>query len=80
MNSKRKWGVYFQLEQEVMAVVRDHLDRTNNKYFLEHDGWTCLRAIDEVKVEEAIKALTGFTVKLNLDKQQHIPYCITSRK
>jgi hypothetical protein len=80
MNSKRKWGVYFQLEQKVMAVVRTHLDITNNKYFLEHDGWTCQRAIDELAVEQAIKDLTGFTVKLNLDKQQHIPYCITSQK
>jgi hypothetical protein len=80
MNSKRKWGVYFQLEQKVMAVVRTHLDITNNKYFLEHDGWTCQRAIDELAVEQAIKDLTGFTVKLNLDKHQHIPYCITSQK
>jgi len=80
MNSRRKWGVYFQLEQEVMAVVRHHLDSTNNKYFLEHDGWTSLRAVDEQLVEELIKTQTGFTVKLNLDKHTHIPYCITSHK
>jgi hypothetical protein len=79
MNSKRKWGVYFQLEQQVINVVRSHLDTTNNKYFLEHDGWTCLRAIDEQAVEQAIKDLTGFTVKLNLDTHTVTPYCITSR-
>lgn len=80
MTSKRKWGVYFQLEQRVMSVVRSHLESTNNKYFLEHDGWTSLRAIDESAVEQLIKESTGFTVKLNLDKQQHIPYCITSQQ
>jgi hypothetical protein len=66
MNSKRKWGVYFQLEQQVMNVVRTYLD-SNNKCFLEHDGWTCENLVNTSELETIIKRETNFTVKLQFD-------------
>jgi len=80
MNSRRKWGVYFQMEQQVLDVVRHHLDLTNNKHFLEHDGWTCEQAVNEQALIDLIKQQTGFSVKLNFHKHTITPYCITSQQ
>jgi hypothetical protein len=39
MSSKQKWNIYFDLERTVLSCVREYLTDTNNKHFLEHDGW-----------------------------------------
>jgi len=68
INSKQKAGVYFDLERKVLNSTRDYLDYTNNKYFLEHDGWVCT---DEINVDELtkwIKNSTGYDVKLDSTK------------
>jgi hypothetical protein len=66
LNSKRKWGVYFDLERRVINSVRTYLLEGNNKCFLEHDGWTCKNELDEGEIIKHIKQHTGFEIKLEL--------------
>lgn len=60
-----KMAVYFSLERKVLDVIREELTRTHNKHFLEHDGWTCERAIDRDVLSELIESKTGFCVKFS---------------
>lgn len=66
INPKQKWGVYFDLERRVLNSVRTHLDKTNNKYFLEHDGWTCMNEVDKFELISEIKDSTNFNVKFDI--------------
>ena len=45
MSCRQKWNIYFDCERQVLSAVRDFMDMTGNKYFLEHDGWASLREI-----------------------------------
>jgi hypothetical protein len=47
ISSRQKWGVYFDLERQVLNEVREFLRETNNRHFLEHDGWSCENEINE---------------------------------
>lgn len=73
VNSKQKWAVYFQLERHVLNSVREYLEMTNNKYFLEHDGWSTEQPIDIPKLLAHIKTQTGFSITLH----QSISECPT---
>lgn len=64
INSSAKWARYFRLERQVMDSVRKYLKQTNNKHFLEHDGWACEYAIDEEALLHFIKQDTGFSIQL----------------
>lgn len=65
ISSKQKAGVYFDLERQVLNSVRTYLTNTNNKYFLEHDGWVCTNEIDTEELIKWIKNSTGFDIKLD---------------
>jgi len=67
ISCKQKAGVYFDLERLVLNSVRNYLDSTNNKYFLEHDGWVCTNEIDTNELLKWVKVQTGYDI--NLDKQ-----------
>jgi hypothetical protein len=62
LNSKRKWGVYFDLERRVLVVVRDYLKAGSNAHFLIHDGWSTQRPVDAQDLQEVIYQKTGFSV------------------
>jgi len=64
LSSKRKWGVYFDLERRVINSVRDYLTESGNKCFLEHDGWTCKNELDITEVERHVLETTGLKIKL----------------
>ena len=66
INSRQKWSVYFDRERRVINSVRTYLDRTNNKYFLEHDGWTCMNEVDKFELEKQIKSDTNHTVRFEI--------------
>lgn len=68
LSSKRKWGVYFELERRVIDVVKQYLIETNNKCFLIHDGWTCMNELDISEVEKYITEKTGMKVKLEEER------------
>ena len=64
VSSKQKSGVYFDLERKVLNASRDYLDMTNNKYFLEHDGFVCEKEVNREELSKWIYNKTGFNIKL----------------
>jgi len=70
LSSRRKWNLYFQLERQVLEVVREYLVETGNLHFLEHDGWVTQHRIDTTALKERIYQRTGFSVKLEEDKHE----------
>jgi hypothetical protein len=82
ISSRQKWGVYFDLERQVLNEIREFLCECDNKHFLEHDGWSCEHEIDQTSLSQRIQERTGFRVNFELTSLQHttIPYCLTSPK
>ena len=68
VNSRQKWGVYFDLERRVLNSVRTYLDEKNYKYFLEHDGWSCDTEIDRDELSNFVRDKTGFMIKIEHDE------------
>lgn len=68
LNSKRRWAVYFQLERQVLNQVRTYLINTNNKHFLEHDGWNASQEINQQELISFIEKSIGFSIKIKMDK------------
>jgi hypothetical protein len=66
ISSRQKWGVYFDLERQVLNEVRDFLSETNNRHFLEHDGWSCEREIDHTSLSARVLERTGLQVEFEL--------------
>lgn len=62
MNSKRKWGVYFDLERKVLDAARKYLKLTENGCFLEHDGFAATEQVDLSELENYIEQQTGLRV------------------
>lgn len=62
-----KWARYFKLEREVIDAVRAYLTKTNNRHFLEHDGWVCEKMIDENELLAFIYKKTGYKVNIDLE-------------
>jgi hypothetical protein len=83
VSSKQKWGVYFDLERQVLNEIRAFLCETNNRHFLEHDGWSCEQPVDLAVLSARVHTATGFQLEFEL-KHYHnnnyttTPYCITS--
>ena len=67
IQSKQKWGVYFELERKVLNSVRKYLKKTNNKHFLEHDGWATENMIDEGALLAFVYNETGFRINVDLE-------------
>lgn len=65
ISSKQKWGVYFDLERQVINAVRTYLSNTSNACFLEHDGWFSQKEINIQQLQEYITATTGYVVNIS---------------
>lgn len=65
ISNKQKSVVYFDLERRILNASRDYLDRTNNKYFLEHDGFVCSNDLDSEDLSKWVYYNTGFIIKLD---------------
>lgn len=65
VSNKQKAGIYFDLERRVLNASRDYLNRINNKYFLEHDGFVCEREINMDELSKWVYINTGFDIKLD---------------
>jgi hypothetical protein len=65
ISSKKKSQLYRELEQSVGVVIQRYLKRTKNKYFFEHDGWSCEKAIDIGQLLREVKNKTGFVIQLD---------------
>lgn len=64
MPAKQKWNIYFQQERLVLDCIARYLRETDNKYFLEHDGWTS-KEIDVTELQLYVFENTGY--KINID-------------
>ncbi|MDN2698723.1 hypothetical protein O0882_20615 [Janthinobacterium sp. SUN073] len=64
LNSKRKWGRYFDLERLVLDAVRFYLIKSGVKFFLEHDGWRTDQVIDVESLQEHVFVSTGYRIKI----------------
>ena len=67
ISSKQKWNLYFSLEMQVLTAITDYLTETNNKFFTEHDGWSCERQVDQIQLIDFVRTKTGFDIELDLE-------------
>lgn len=67
ISSKQKWNLYFELEMQVLSAITEYLTLTGNKFFTEHDGWTCEFEVDELVLIDFVRTKTGFDIKLDLE-------------
>lgn len=67
VSSRQKWNLYFELERQVLNAVREYLDSTGNKYFLEHDGWSTHYEVNQEELLDWIYQKTGFIIHLDLE-------------
>lgn len=65
ISPRQKSMVYFQLERQVIDAVMKYLKETNNKCFIEHDGWRCINEIDTISVRLFVKQHTRFDINLS---------------
>jgi hypothetical protein len=63
--AKSKWSYYFHQERRVLDVITDHLRRHQNPHFTEHDGFRTKHGVDLPKLQDEIKARTGFDIKIS---------------
>jgi hypothetical protein len=68
LTSKQKWHFYFNQERQVITSVRDYLDLSENQYFLEHDGWSCVNPVDLNSLRIHVREQTGFDLKFEYNK------------
>jgi hypothetical protein len=68
LSSKRKAGIYRDLERSVGDVWRRYLKRNQMRYFHEHDGFTCEREVDLNQLSNEIRDITGYEVKFDMNK------------
>ena len=67
ISSKQKSNIYFQLERQILDAVIEFMDSTGDiKYFLEHDGWSCNKKLDNELLTKWIKDKTGYDIQLEL--------------
>lgn len=64
LSSRLKWQRYFALERRVLDSVIDYMTLTDNQFFAEHDGWTCVNEIDQDLLRSHVRTQTGFDIKL----------------
>lgn len=66
ISSRQKWGVYFDLERRVLNEVREFLCESNNRHFLEHDGWSCECELDIDSLTKRVHERTGFWLEFEM--------------
>ena len=66
MNSRQKWNIYFEQERNVLESVKRYLDKTSNRYFLEHDGWTT-NQIDIDDLRQYIMSETRYDINIDVE-------------
>lgn len=69
VSSKQKWNRYFELERQVLDAATAYFKKTNNKCFLEHDGWSTQNQVDVFALIEHVRKTTGF--KIEVDEESH---------
>jgi hypothetical protein len=65
LSGKDKSEVYREQEQLVLKEIQRYLKKTKNKALLEHDGWTCMNAIDIDELRVHVRNRTGYVIELD---------------
>lgn len=65
ISNKQKAGVYFDLERKVLNSIRTYMDRSNIKYFLEHDGWVSDNKVNCKELSNWVEFYTGYVVSFD---------------
>lgn len=60
-----KAALYRAYENQVGKEIRKILKRTKMRFLWIHDGWACDQMIDPVMIEQRVRQLTGFKIKLD---------------
>jgi hypothetical protein len=68
ISGKQKTSVYRRLERNVLESVKTYLNNTNNKYFLEHDGWSTEQKINLYELKQHILTHTGFEIEIDYER------------
>ena len=65
LTPKDKSEIYRELEELVLKEIQRYLVRTNNRGLLEHDGWTCMNAIDMNELRSLVRSNTGYEIEID---------------
>ena len=65
LTGKIKASIYREQERIVLDSVRSYLNKTNNKGFMEHDGWTTQQVIDITDLRSYVKSHTGYWINID---------------
>jgi hypothetical protein len=65
LSGSDKSDKYRKLETQVREVIERYLKRDKNKYFFEHDGWSCMIPVDIDRLCYEVKQQTGFVIGLD---------------
>lgn len=68
ITSRQKWNVYFELERQVINSIRNFLDMNSYRYFLEHDGWSCDKEINQNDLRTHVRNHTGFDLVFEYER------------
>lgn len=72
LSGRDKSQVYRSLERSVMDAVYKFLKKNKNKFFKEHDGFTCEEVIDQFSLRRYVKEQTGFVVDFDYVKYEYV--------
>lgn len=67
ISSKQKWARYFELERQVLEAARAYLRQTENKCFLEHDGWSTAKQVDIHALQQFVYNRTSFKIEVDCE-------------
>ncbi len=68
ITGRQKTELYRSLERRVLNSIEFYLKETDNRYFLEHDGWTCRDEIDQIQLGNFVRDRTGFDLEFEYEK------------
>lgn len=80
LNGRDKSSVYRSLERQVMDAVYKFLKLDKNKFFKEHDGFTCEHLIDQTSLRRYVKQETGYVVDFDYTKYIYVATKESSEK
>ena len=67
ISGKQKAQVYRDLESRVRREIETYLIHTNNKYYFEHDGWSCSKEIDIELLTDFVRNKTEFQLEFDYE-------------
>jgi hypothetical protein len=67
LTGRTKTAIYRDLERRVLDAVRGYLGGQDQRFFLEHDGWSCERPVDTAELVDFVREQTGFRIQIDYE-------------